>query len=47
MKWPEIFNAWPWAHISDAEFAAAAEQLGALHHVHATRTLIQRDLEEN
>jgi hypothetical protein len=46
MKWLEILNAWTWAYISDAEFVAAAEQLGALH-FHAARTLIQRDLEEN
>jgi len=46
MKWLEILNAWTRAYISDAEFVAAAEQLGALH-VHAARTLFQRDLEEN
>jgi hypothetical protein len=46
MKWLEILNAWTWAYISDAEFVAAAERLGASH-VHAARTLIQRDLEEN
>jgi hypothetical protein len=45
MKWLEILHAW-WAYISDAEFVAAAERLGALH-VHAARTLIQRDLEES
>jgi len=39
-----IVNAWTWAHISDAEFVAAAEKLGASH-VHAARTLIRKDLE--
>jgi len=46
MNWLEILHAWTWAYISDAEFVAAAERLGASH-VHAARTLIQRDLEEN
>jgi len=46
MKWREILHAWTWAYMSDAEFVAAAERLGALH-VHAARTFIQRDLEEN
>ena len=46
MKWLDIVNAWTWAHISDAEFISAAEQLGAVH-VHAARTLIQKDFEEN
>jgi len=46
MKWREILHAWTWAYMSDAEFVAAAERLGALR-VHAARTLIQRDLEEN
>jgi len=46
MKWLAILNAWTWAHISDAEFLAEAEKLGALH-VHAARTLIQKDVEEN
>jgi hypothetical protein len=46
MKWLDIVNAWTWAHISDADFIAAAEQLGALH-VHAARTLIKKDFEEN
>jgi hypothetical protein len=46
MKWLHIVNAWTWAHISDAEFIAAAQQLGALH-LHAARTLIQKDLEVN
>jgi hypothetical protein len=46
MKWLEILHAWTWAHISDAEFIAAAERLGALH-VYAARTLIQKDLQEN
>jgi hypothetical protein len=46
MKWLDMVNAWTWAHISDVEFLAAAEQLGALH-VHAARTLIQKDFEEN
>jgi hypothetical protein len=45
MKWLDIVNAWTWAHISDAEFIAAAEQLGALH-VHAVRTLIKKDVED-
>ena len=46
MKWLDIVNAWTWPHISDAEFIAAAEQLGAVH-VHAARTLIQKDFEKN
>jgi len=46
MKWLEILHAWTRAYISDAEFIAAAERLGALH-VCAARTLIQRDLQEN
>ena len=46
MKWLDMVNAWTWAHISDDAFLAAAEQLGALH-VHAARTLIQKDFEEN
>jgi hypothetical protein len=46
MKWLNIVNAWTWAHISDAEFIAAAELLGALH-VHAARSLIKKDFEEN
>ena len=46
MEWLDMVNAWTWAHISDAEFLAAAEQLGALH-VHAARTLIREDFEEN
>jgi hypothetical protein len=46
MKWLDMVNAWTWAHISDAAFLAAAEQLGALH-VYAARTLIQKDVEEN
>jgi len=44
MKWLDIVNAWTWAHISDAEFVAAAEKLGASH-VQAARTLIRKDLE--
>jgi hypothetical protein len=46
MKWLNIVNAWTWAYISDVEFIAAAEQLGASY-VHAARTLIQSDFEEN
>ena len=44
MKWVDIVNALTWAHISDAEFIAAAKKLGALH-VHAARTLIKKDFE--
>jgi len=43
MKWVDIVNALTWAHISDAEFIAAAKKLGALH-VHAARTLIKKRL---
>ena len=46
MKWLDIVKAWTWARISDAEFIAAAELQGALH-VHAARTLIKKDFEEN
>ena len=46
MIWLDMVNAWTWAHISDAEFLAASEQLGALH-VHVARILIQKDFEEN
>jgi hypothetical protein len=46
MKGLDILDAWTWARISDAEFIAAAELQGALH-VHAARTLIKKDFEEN